>query len=338
MRVHYVKRSYFIKRKIRCRLRKDRDIFFSGLFKSKMDSGIPKMREQISIEPSIPPSEPEIVQVSTPANFVSLSKLESKRGLTKQSFLHWWWDAGRVVLNSVHSSNEAKHTAIEKIYPICKGDGLVQTMYRSVASMPTHETQALYALYDQMLQSNQRYVKDMINDSCRVIDRCVAQSDERIKECEKDAIEIQRISNIYIQHVTTQETFDGYMLSDNTRKLLIDSIKDEMAHELECLHSICEADVCKIRAHFLEQWPNYNGIDLSSFEENIEFEKSRLRSIDHPVRPIQEIIDTYNMQIRKMEDELRHEVSQRCENWLHAFEKKASETKKQSNDWRSETY
>ena len=179
-------------------MRKSRDIFFSCLFKSEMDSGIPKMREQIFIEPSIVPSEPEIIQVSTPANFVSLSKLESKRGLTKQSFLHWWWDAGRVVLNSVHSSNESKHTAIEKIYPICRGDGVIQTMYRSVTSMPTHETQPLYSLYDQMLQSNQKYVKDMINDSCYVIDRCVAQSDERIKECENDAAEVKRISNIYI--------------------------------------------------------------------------------------------------------------------------------------------
>ena len=296
------------------------------------------MREQISIEPSIPPSEPEIIHVSTSANFVSLSKLESKRGLTKQSFLHWWWDAGRVVLNSVHSSNEAKHTAIEKIYPICKGDGVVQTMYRSVTSMPTQETQPLYSLYEQMLESNQRYVKNMINDSCRVIDRCVAQSDERIKRCENDATEIKRISNVYIQHIATQETFDGYMLSENTRKLMIDCIKDELVYELEHIHSICEADICKVRARFLEEWPNYNGVDLSSFEENIEFEKSRLRSIDHPLRPIQEIIDTYNMQTRKMEDEMRHEVSQRCEHWLHAFEKKKSNTKKPVNDWRSETY
>lgn len=302
-----------------------------------MDPGI-LMREQISIEPSVPPSEPEIIQFSQPANFVSLSKLDTKRGLTKQSFLHWWWDSGRLVLNSVHASNDAKHTAIEKLFPICKGDCVVQTMYRAVASMPTHETQNLYSLYEQMLQSNQRYVKDMINDSCRVIDKCVANSDERIKECENTAMEIQRIGNMYIQHITTQDTLDGYMLSENTRKLMIQSVKDEMKHELECMYSMCEAEICKIRAHHLEQWPTYHSIDLSSFEENIEFEKSRLRSIDHPVRPIQEIIDTYNMQIRKMEDEVRHEVSQRCDHWLHAFEKKKSNTKKQVNDWRSETY
>jgi hypothetical protein len=296
-------------------------------------------REKIMIDPSRAPSESDYVQIVQRNPFVNISKYETPSRADKNDFIEWWHRVGKTAMCAIYGTNEAKHDAVQHLYPLCKPDDSLAS-YRGVSvSMPTNETENLYKLYEKLLLRRQNSNAVLVNNTCDVIDRCVHKCDERTRTHAQSLADIEHVKSQYLDALSTKNIFDGYHISDATREVMIKVIHDEFEHEKERLETVKNAEVMHIRAQFVESWPSMDShlSETSDILEEIEFEKSRLRSIDHPAAPIFNMYDVYKNQLRKIDDESRAAVSKRCERWLHTFEKlndATSNGKRTYRDWR----
>ena len=267
---------------------------------------------------------------------MNIAKFETPRA-DKNDFIEWWHRVGKTAMSAIYSTNEMKHNDVKNLYPLCKPDDSLIS-YRGVSiSMPTIETESLYKLYERLLLRRQHSNANIINNTCEVIDKCVHKCDERMRSYSQSLSDMEQTRDKYVHVLKTKNVFDGYNITDATRDIMIKATNDEFECEKQRIDTVKDADIMQIRAQFMENWPSMDAhvSESSDILNEIEFEKSRLRSIDHPTAPIMNMYDVYKNQLRKVDDESRLAISRRCERWLHAFEK-SNDVKKDVTyrDWR----
>lgn len=287
-------------------------------------------RERVVIDPEHGSTLGSDMKIVTRSNFVNIEHIDARTRMHttlskhETKLLKWWNETGKLVLKAVHGTNERKMAAVQKMFPLCQATSGDVPFRGSTLSMPTVETTKFYELHEKLLQCISHESQMHVEEMCNVMDSCVQKCDERMQEWNLNKKTNQQIADKYLQQINPAEMFEGFVISPETRQRMIEAVHDEVEHNEKLLKSECEADIINIRAFFSEQWPKLAEIDYRQIQSEIDFERSRLNSMEHPVHPIKSIEDAFQMQLGKIDDNIRTYLSRRCERWLHTFQQEGS--------------
>lgn len=294
-------------------------------------------RERVMIEPDHSSTVEGDVRIVSRGNFVNINRLDAPQPLQSRinpKFVKWWNEIGKTVLKSVYGSNERKLSAVQNMYPLCRPSVSDIAFRGTPMSMPTNETIKLYNLHDQLLQRMSHSSQMQAEEMCNLMDSCVHKCDERMQEWKMSCEQTKQSAQKYKTMIETQSTFEGFSISDETRKRMLSAIDDELESAHKLCKSECDADIINIRAYFAELWPKPHDMENQQLLNEIEYERSRLNSVEHPLQPIQSIEESFQMQLGKLDENTRNYVSRRCERWLHTLQQDGSDAVLTMGSWK----